>query len=229
MRCPATFLRACGKRCSSVLEKASERTHARHRRRAPDAGWGVRDDGRSGNRPASRLTQTTWRRAVPLLLTGYCRRRPRRHRRLATDARSRFRPAQRRAVCSALFGRCRATGHRRRPPRPCDFSPRDASRVLGGRQAAPARVGPLGRWQLPIRGTESCARTVLFAGRSVDWVSAAAVNSSECPSAAGAPIALGHRGKPVGCQLGHRWSDPVRPGFGAASGRYLRPGARRRS
>ena len=36
---------------ASVFEKASERTHAGHRRRAPDAGGGVRNDGWSGNRP----------------------------------------------------------------------------------------------------------------------------------------------------------------------------------
>ena len=66
MRCPAMFLRACGNGVS-VFEKASERTSARHRRRASDAGGRVRDDRWSGAGPASRRCRAM--AALPLFLT----------------------------------------------------------------------------------------------------------------------------------------------------------------
>ena len=130
---------------ASVLEKAAERTHARHRRRAPDAGRGVRDDGWSGD--AARRDEAHWRRAVALLLTGYCWRRPRWHRRLAADARARFGPHNvvRFALPASAGIAPRGTGVGRHV---LAISPQGTHLVyLADEQAAPARAGPLGRWR----------------------------------------------------------------------------------
>ena len=63
----------------------------------------------------------------PVSPDGQCRRRPRRHWRLATDVRPGSRPAARSAVCPAVFGQHRPTGRGHWSPRPCDFPTGDAS------------------------------------------------------------------------------------------------------
>ena len=127
----------------------------------------------------------------------FCRRRARRRRRLATDARSRSWPAPRRAVCSARSGQRRSPGRRRRSPRPRDFSTRDAPRVLGGQQAAPSRAGPSERCNAHPRH-RGCARAVFFAGRPVDRVSSPGSTQANARRRR-RPDLIRRRAKPMGC------------------------------
>ena len=199
-----------------VLEKVPERTPDRHRHRAPDAGWGVRDDCRSGDGPRRdrrRRLATGGPFVADRLLPPPSS---------AASASGSLMPARgsgpHKVVRFALpaSADARAAGHRRRPPRPCDLSPRDASRVLGGRKLHLRALDHLDDGSCPSAGPRLRAnRSFRLTVSGLGFTSG--VNSSECPSAAGAPIALGTAENPWGASLGRRWSDPVR----ARCGRHL--------